>query len=147
MRGILIALCGVAATAGASLASDVPPPPSVAHPFAQPANRHGQAPVVEEQIEVPPPQAYGHDFAPVASAGHGRHDGSCWQRLRGWLTYRAPPAPRECKCRHTCAGCPAPLYSYFALRYPNGCHGPAPSYGHDSPFVTAPMQYAAPHNP
>ena len=45
----------------------------------------------------------------------------CLHRLADWLSYRAAPAPRECRCRHTCAGCTPPLYSYFAVRYP--AHG------------------------
>src|SRR5262249_16657331 len=59
-----------------------------------------------------------------ANAGHlgcnhcARRSGApVWQRLCDWFTYRAEPAPRECKCYRTCAGCTPPLYLYLALRF------------------------------
>jgi hypothetical protein len=75
---------------------------------------------------------------------HGQSRGSCWQRLRGWLTYRALPVPRECKCCHMCSsglGCTPPLYTYFALRYPTSGHG------YEAPLGGAPVHAFGPHNP
>src|SRR5262249_38348770 len=89
--------------------------------------------------QTPPPALGGTDAAPpsmainnvtdnVGSAGANgcggtcRSHGGCLHRICEWFTYRAAPAPHECRCRRTCAGCTPPLYTYFAYRYPPHGH-------------------------
>jgi len=140
------ALCCLLATGPALFAADAQPPPSVAHPFAQPATSP-QVPVAGDQGNshaFPPTPQFSHELSPEFSSAPSaqRHRGSCWQRLRGWLTYRSQPAPRECKCHRCCPDYTPPLYSYFALRYPNAGHGHDPS-----PFLAPTPHMTGDHNP
>jgi hypothetical protein len=74
---------------------------------------------------------------------HGCGHTCCLNSLCDWLSYRALPVPRECKCHRTCTSCTPPLYSYFAVRYASAYHGypHGPETGHPVATVPANMPY------
>src|SRR5437868_14957311 len=94
---ITAALVATLGTTRGDEVKTLPPAPKVAH--------SGPA-------ENAPPLAEGASGAGAANgcAGHAgcgraRCGAPVLQRVRDWLTYRAAPAPRECKCQRKCAAC------------------------------------------